>query len=45
MPLLHAAQSFMQTGINYTYFYDDEVPLLRGEKWKKQEDDSYEKNE
>lgn len=45
VPLLYAAQSFMQTGINYTYFYDDEVPLLRGEKWKKQEDDSYEKNE
>lgn len=43
VPLLYAAQSFMQTGINYTYFYDDEIPLLRGEKWKKQEDKEHEK--
>lgn len=43
VPLLYAAQSFMQTGINYTYFYDDEIPLLRGEKWKKHEDKSHEK--
>ncbi len=43
VPLLYTAQSFMQTGINYTYFYDDEDPLLRGERWKKQEDESYEK--
>lgn len=43
VPLLYAAQSFMQTGINYTYFYDDEIPLLRGEKWKKQEEKGHEK--
>lgn len=43
VPLLYAAQSFMQTGINYTYFYDDEVPLLRGGKWRKQEDKGHEK--
>ena len=41
LPLLYGAQSFMQTGVNYTYFYDDEVPLLRGEKWKRQEDNEH----
>lgn len=43
VPLLYAAQSFMQTGINYTYFYDDEIPLLRGEKWRVREDKGHEK--
>ncbi len=45
LPLLYGTQSFMQTGVNYTYFYDDEVPLLRGAKWKKQEDKSHESRE
>lgn len=43
VPFLYTAQSFMQTGINYLYFYDDEVPLLRGETWKRQEDETHEK--
>ena len=45
LPLLYGAQSFMQTGLNYTYFYDDERPLLRGKKWKRQEDNGHEKAE
>lgn len=42
IPLLYTAQSFMQTGLNYIYFCDDEVPLLRGKAWKTQEDESHE---
>lgn len=45
LPLLYGAQSFMQTGVNYTYFYDDEIPLLRGTKWKQKEDGTHEKEE
>lgn len=45
VPLLYTAQSFMQTGFNYVYYFNDDTPLLRGAKWKKQEDDSHEKNE
>lgn len=45
LPLLYGAQSFMQTGLNYTYFYDDERPLLRGKKWKRQEDSRHEEAE
>lgn len=40
VPFLMAAQGFMETSCNYMYFYDDEDPLLRGEKWKVQEDKS-----
>ncbi len=36
VPLLFAAQSFMQSGLNYMYIYDDENPLLRGKKWRKE---------
>lgn len=43
LPLLYGAQSFMQTGVNYTYFYDDEIPLLRGAKWKQKEEGNHEK--
>lgn len=45
IPLLYGAQSFMQTGVNYTYFYDDEIPLLRGTKWKQKKEGSHEKGE
>ncbi len=45
LPFLYGAQSFMQTGVNYTYFYDDEIPLLRGAKWKQKEDRPHEKRE
>ena len=38
VPFLLSAQGFMETSCNYMYFYDDEDPLLRGGKWKKQED-------
>ena len=37
VPLLYTAQSFMQTGYNYVYYYDEEAPLLRGAKWEKGE--------
>lgn len=43
VPFLMAAQGFMETSCNYMYFYDDEYPLLRGEKWKAQEDKEHEK--
>ncbi len=36
VPLLFAAQSLMQAGMNYVYLYDDENPLLRGAKWRKE---------
>ncbi len=45
VPLLYTAQSFMQTGFNYIYFYDDEDPLLRGERWKRREGESHEKRQ
>ncbi len=45
VPLLYTAQSFMQTGLNYMYYFNDELPLLRGAKWKTQEDNRHEKKE
>lgn len=42
VPLLFTAQSFMQNGMNYFYFFDDDFPPLRGAKWEK-EDKSNEK--
>lgn len=38
VPLLFSAQSFMKVGVNYIYLYDDGEPLLRGAKWKHQEE-------
>ena len=43
VPFLMAAQGFMETSCNYMYFYDNEAPLLRGKKWKAQEDNEHEK--
>ena len=43
VPFLMAAQGFMETSCNYMYFYDDEAPLLRGKKWRAQEDKEHEK--
>ncbi len=36
VPFLFTAQSLMQTGMNYVYLYEDENPLLRGAKWRKE---------
>lgn len=36
VPLLMTAQSFMETRVNYIYFYDNEEPLLRGKDWLKE---------
>lgn len=45
IPFFLSAQSFMDTCCNYTYFYDDEEPLLRGAEWKKEEEPANEKTE
>lgn len=42
IPLMMAAQSFMETKVVYMYSYDEDIPLLRGAKWKRQEDESHE---
>lgn len=36
VPFLFTAQALMQSGLNYMYLYEDEIPLLRGAKWEKE---------
>lgn len=43
VPFLFTARSFMQTGFNYMYMYEDENPLLRGERWRKRGEAEHEK--
>lgn len=43
VPLMMAARSFMETNNCYLYSYNDDIPLLRGEAWEKEEDKSNEK--
>jgi len=38
VPFLFTAQSLMQTGLNYMYLYEDDNPLLRGARWRKERD-------
>ena len=43
VPFLFTAQALMQSGLNYMYLYNDDIPLLRGERWKKHEETNHEK--
>lgn len=45
VPLMMAVQGFIETKINYMYNYEERIPLLQGEEWKREREDEHHEEE